>query len=154
MPFGLTNAPSTFQTLMNEILCKFLRKFILVFFYDILVYSSTWQEHCKHLTQTLEILRQHQLFVKKEKCQFGMQVIKYLGHIISKNGVAVDPEKIFAMVDWPLPKNPRAMRGFLGLTGYYHKFIKNYGKIASPLTQMLKKDSFTWTPRLQQLSRN
>jgi hypothetical protein len=108
------------------------------------VYSSTWQEHVQHLKLTLKILKEHHLYMKKEKCQFGVQGIKYLGHIISKDWVAVDSEKISAMMSWPLPKPPRAMRGFLGLTSYYRKFIKDYGKIASPLTQMLRKDSFKW----------
>ena len=146
MPFGLTNAPSTFQALMNDVFKEQLRRYVLVFFDDILVYSSTWQEHLKHLQVVLELLRNHELFVKKTKCTFGQQEVHYLGHIISQEGVCVDPEKITAMVQWPLPRSPRAMRGFLGLTGYYRKFIQDYGKIAAPLTQMLRKNSYKWSP--------
>jgi hypothetical protein len=125
MPFGLTNAPSTFQALMNDIFKNQLRKFVLVFFDDILVYSSTMQEHIQHLQITLDILRSHQLHVKREKCQFGQIEVKYLGHVISQEGVLVDSEKVSAMVQWPKPRNLKAMRGFLGLTGYYRKFIQN-----------------------------
>lgn len=150
MPFGLTNAPSTFQSLMNEIFQAHLRKFILVFFDDILIYSKTWTDHIKHLQIAFSILRSHKLFVKKEKCSFGHREVKYLGHIVSASGVAVDPEKVAAMVDWPKPNTIKAMRGFLGLTGYYRKFIQDYGKIARPLTQMLKKGCFQWGPQAEE----
>ena len=139
MPFGLSNTPSTFQSLMNEIFKAHLRKFILVFFDDILIYSSTWVEHLKHVRIAFSILRAHHLAVKKEKCQFRQTQIKYLGHIISQNGVKVDPEKIKAMMEWPKPETIKALRGFLGLTGYYRKFIAGYGKIVAPLTDMLQK---------------
>ena len=132
MPFGLSNAPSTFQSLMNEIFKAHLRKFILVFFDDILIYSSTWVEHLKHVRIAFSILLAHQLAVKKEKCQFGQTQIKYLGHIICQNGVKVDPEKIKAMMEWPKPGTIKALRGFLGLMGYYRMFIAGYGKIAAP----------------------
>ena len=118
MPFGLTNAPSTFQALMNDIFKNQLRKFVLVFFNDILVYSSTMREHIQHLQITLDILRSHQLHVKREKCQFGQMEVKYLGHVISQEGVLVDSEKVSAMVQWPKPRNLKAMQGFLGLIGY------------------------------------
>ena len=149
MPFGLTNAPSTFQALMNEVFQQYLRKFVLVFFDDILVYSTTWQEHVQHLQVVLETLQRHQLHVKRSKCEFGQQRVQYLGHIISAEGVSVDPDKVVAMVQWPKPHNPKSMRGFLGLTGYYRKFIQSYGKIAAPLTQMLKKNSFVWSPKAE-----
>ncbi|XP_016467122.2 uncharacterized protein LOC107789765 [Nicotiana tabacum] len=115
MPFGLTNAPSTFQSLMNEVFKKYLRKFILVFFYDTLIYSKDWDEHMKHLELVFSILKHHQLFVKMEKCQFGQREVRYLGHVISNQGVVVDPEKIEVVMSWPKPTNPKAMRGFLGL---------------------------------------
>jgi hypothetical protein len=118
MPFGLTNAPSTFQALMNDIFKNQLRKFVLVFFDDILVYSSTMREHIQHLQITLDILQSHQLHVKREKCQFGQMEVKYLGHVISQEGVLVDSEKVSAMVQWPKPRNLKAMQGFLGLIGY------------------------------------
>ncbi|KAL2232627.1 UNVERIFIED_CONTAM: Transposon Ty3-G Gag-Pol polyprotein [Sesamum indicum] len=121
MPFGLCNAPSTFQALMNSIFEPYLRKFVLVFFYDILIYSKTWEEHLRHISE-----------------------VEYLGHIISMEGVATDPQKIESMINWPIPTSVKALRGFLGLTGYYRKFIRNYGIISKPLTALLKKDAFKW----------
>lgn len=150
MPFGLTNAPSTFQGLMKDVFRPFLRKFVLVFFDDILVYSRNLEEHKGHLRKVLNTLRQHQLYVKRSKCRFACTEIDYLGHLISVQGVRANPEKIAAMLEWPLPKNLKALRGFLGLIGYYRKFIQRYGLIATPLTQLLKKNSFSWTKETTQ----
>jgi hypothetical protein len=150
MPFGLCNAPSTFQSLMNHVFRPFLRHFVLVFFDDILIYSKTWKDHLTHVDQVLSLLTQHQLFLKQSKCAFGASEVEYLGHLVGKDGVRVDPKKIEAMQDWPHPKTLKSLRGFLGLTGYYRKFVKNYGKIAAPLTALLKKNSFNWTPAAAQ----
>lgn len=145
MPFGLTNAPSTFQSLMNHVFRPHLRKFILVFFDDILVFSKDFSTHLIHLETTLAILRHHKLFGKKSKYRFGCKEVDYLGHIVSELGVKADPEKIQAMIDWPFPTTIKSLRGILGLTGYYGKFIKGYGSIAAPLTDMLRKNAFQWT---------
>lgn len=144
MSFGLTNAPSMFQSLMNDVFKECLHKFILVFVDDILIYSKTWADHLEHLHIALLILRANKLFVKKEKCSFGQEEVKYLGHIISINGVVVDPKKVAAILNWPKLATIKALRGFLGLTGYYRKFIQNYGKITRSLTDMLKKGNFKW----------
>lgn len=117
MPFGLTNAPSTFQATMNRIFRPHLRKFVAVFFDDILVYSGTLLEHAMHLTVVLQTLQDHTFYAKMSKCTFAQRSVEYLGHIISFSGVQVDPKKISAIVDWPPPKNVKQLRGFLGLTG-------------------------------------
>ncbi|XP_026458654.1 uncharacterized protein LOC113359193 [Papaver somniferum] len=145
MPFGLTNAPTTFQALMNEVFRPALRKFIPVFFDDILIYSKTMSEHMEHLKYTFSLLRQHKFYAKMTKFCFGQSSLEYLGHIITAAGVCADPSKIACMQSWPTPSTLKELRGFLGLTGYYRKFVKNYGAISKPLTDLLKKNSFLWT---------
>jgi hypothetical protein len=145
MPFGLCNAPATFQALMNDILRPFLRRFVLVFFDDILIYSTTWTDHLRHVRAVLDVLHQHRLFVKRSKCEFGADSISYLGHIISASGVAMDPAKVQAVADWPVPRSARVVRGFLGLAGYYRKFVKEFGSVAAPLTALLRKEGFSWS---------
>ena len=134
MPFGLSNAPSTFQALMNLVLKPFLRRSVLVFFDDILVYSSTWTEHLQHLRAVLDVLREHRLHLKRSKCSFATSSVHYLGHVITAEGVAMDTTKVVAVQSWPQPRSVRGLRGFLGLAGYYRRFIKDYGTITAPLT--------------------
>jgi hypothetical protein len=145
LAFGLTNAPSTFQSLMNGILKPFIRKFVLVFFNDILVFSSSWAEHLQLVKQVFEVLREHKLTLKRPKCSFGEESVAYLGHIISEAGVAMDPAKVTVVETWPRPRTLRALRGFLGLTGYYRKFIAGYGTVTGPLTTLLKREAFRWS---------
>lgn len=146
MPFGLTNAPATFQSIMNLIFAALLRKGVLVFMDDILVYSSSLEEHVKLLQEVFDILRHHQFYIKLSKCAFAQSEVEYLGHCISSLGVATEKSKIVAVEQWPVPVNVKELRGFLGLTGYYRKFIKHYGLICKPLTKLLKKGiPFVWT---------
>ncbi|XP_050387420.1 uncharacterized protein LOC126803710 [Argentina anserina] len=146
MPFGLSNAPSTFQALMNDLLKMFLRKCVLVFFDDILIYSKDLESHMQHLEMVFRILHDNKLKLKESKCVFAQHKVQYLGHVISGEGVAADPEKITCLLNWPKPTTVKAMRGFLGLAGYYRRLVRNFGIIAQPLTQMLKANQFQWSP--------
>ena len=144
MPFGLSNAPSTFQSLMNDVIKPFLRKFVPVFFDDILAYGPNLSLHLKIV---LQALLDNKLFAKRSKCAFACSEVEYLGHIIFGKGVQADSKKTVAMLDWSIPKTVKSLRGFLGLTGYYRKFIRNYGIIAAPLTDLLKNDAFEWNDK-------
>jgi hypothetical protein len=144
MPFGLTNAPATFQALMNDVLRPYLRRFVLVFFDDILIYITSWVEHLQHIAIVFNELRAHRLHLKRSKYSFGMTSVAYLGHVISADGMAMDVDKVAAVAAWPTPHLPCALRGFLGLAGYYQKFIRDFGLIASPLTRLLRRNAFAW----------
>lgn len=151
MPFGLTSAPATFQSCMNSILSPLLRRFVLVFVDDILIYSKTLPEHVKHLQIVLQILTTHQLKVKKSKCSFAQQRLAYLGHIMSPNGVSTDEDKIQAVSNWPTPTSVKELRGFLGLAGYYQKFVRHYGLLSKPLTNLLRKGQlYIWIAETEQ----
>ena len=141
MPFGLTNAPSTFQGFMNSI----FKPFLLVFFYDILIYNKSWVDHVQHVDRVLQLLEEEQLYAKPSKCFFGVHEVEYLGHIVSHEGVKEDPNKIKSIKEWIIPTTSSHLRRFLGLTGHYRKFVKNYGRITTPLMALLKKDAFYWT---------
>jgi hypothetical protein len=146
MAYGLTGAPATFQGLMNTILQPLLRRGVLVFIDDILIYSKDLQSHLALLRQVFLILTQHQLKIKRSKCKFLQPQLVYLGHEISGAGVTTDQKNIVAVAKWPSPENLKQVRGFLGLVGYYRKFVRNFGIISRPLTDLLKKSSvFCWT---------
>lgn len=146
MAFGLTGAPATFQAEMNRTLAPLLRKCALVFFDDILIYSSTYKDHLSHLQQVLQLLADNQWKVKMSKCEFAQSSIHYLGHVISADGVATDESKIAAVRDWPVPQDVKQLRSFLGLAGYYRKYVRNYASISKPLTVLLHKNiPFIWT---------
>jgi len=132
---------------MNHIFCHYLKKFILVFFDDMLVYNPSLEQHLCHLRTTFQILMSNQLFVKKSKCTFTEGKVEYLGHIITGEGVTTDLKKITAMVEWPIPKTIKELKGFLGLTCYYRKFIRNYGVINKSLTELLRQNGFEWNAK-------
>nr|AAM00970.1 Putative retroelement [Oryza sativa Japonica Group]ABB47126.1 retrotransposon protein, putative, Ty3-gypsy subclass [Oryza sativa Japonica Group] len=146
MSFGLTNAPAFFMNLMNKVFMEFLDKFVVVFIDDILIYSKSEEEHEQHLRLVLEKLKEHQLYAKFSKCDFWLTEVKFLGHVITAQGVAVDPSNVESVTKWTPPKTVSQIRSFLGLAGYYRRFIENFSRIARPMTQLLKKDEkFKWT---------
>ncbi len=144
MPFGLTNAPATFCTLMNDIFREWLNDFVVVYIDDILIYSSSLEKHVEHLWKVFQKLRENKLYAKIEKCKFGVTKVDFLGHRITQEGLKIDDHKVKAIVDWEPPKLVSALRSFLGLASYYHKFIKNFVKIAAPLTNLMKKFAITY----------
>ncbi|KAJ0914366.1 putative nucleotidyltransferase, Ribonuclease H [Helianthus annuus] len=145
MPFGLTNAPAVFMDLMNRVCKPYLDKFVIVFIDDILIYSKTKAEHEQHLRAILELLKKEQLYAKFSKCEFWLREVQFLGHVVNGDGIHVDPTKIEAIKDWETPKTPTEIRQFLGLAGYYRRFIENFSKIAQPLTLLTQKDrKFDW----------
>eukprot|EP00253_Pinus_taeda_P008664 PITA_08664 len=147
LPFGLTNAPATFMCLMNSIFHQYLDRFVLISIDDILIYSRTVEEHQEHLRMVLQTLREHQLYAKFSKCDFLQEEIQYLGHVITKDGIVVDPEKIKAIMEWPVPKDVADIRSFMGLAGFYRRFVKGFSKVAFPITSLQKKGrAFQWTP--------
>jgi len=146
MPFGLTNAPAVFMDQMNRTFHEYLDSCVVVFIDDILVYSKDEAEHEKHLRLVLDVLRKQKWFAKLSNCEFWLKEVAFLGHVINKEGVKVDPEKIKAVVEWESPKNVSEVRSFLGLAGYYRRFVKDFSMIAQPMTKLMRKDhKFKWT---------
>jgi hypothetical protein len=141
LSFGLTNAPAYFMSMMNKVFMEYLDKFVVVFIDDILVLSKSEEEHEEHLRLVLEKLREHQLYAKFSKCEFWLKEVGFLGHVISGEGITVDPSKVVAVTDWEAPTTVKEIRSFLGLAGYYRRFIENFSKIAKPMTELLKKEA-------------
>ena len=151
MPFGLTNAPAVFMDLMNRVFRFYLDKCVVVFIDDILVYSSSYLEHEKHLRKVLEILRENKLYAKLDKCEFWLKEVIFLGHVISAGGICVDPGKVEAVLKWEKPTNVTEIRSFLGLAGYYRRFIEGFSTIASPLTKLTRKEvRFNWSKECEE----
>ncbi|GJR97607.1 putative nucleotidyltransferase, ribonuclease H [Tanacetum coccineum] len=134
MPFGLTNAPTVFKDLMNRVCRPYLNKFVIVFIEDILIYSMSKEEHEAHLKLILELLEKEKLFEKFSKCKFWLQEVRFLGHVVNNEGIHVDPSNIEAVNKWNPPKTPTEIHSFLGLAGYYSRFIANFSKNAKSLT--------------------
>ncbi|KAK1686509.1 hypothetical protein QYE76_047357 [Lolium multiflorum] len=131
---------------MNKIFMPYLDKFVIVFIDDILIYSKDKAEHAEHLRLVLQTLRKHQLYAKFNKCEFWLDQVEFLGHVISKYGIAVNPSKVAAVLDWKAPKTVKEIRGFLGMAGYYRRFIEGFSKIAGPMTKLLRKNTpFVWS---------
>jgi hypothetical protein len=147
MPFGLTNAPATFQSVMNDVFRPHLRDFVVVYLDDILIYSKTEEEHQKHVQIVLDLLRKEKFYACLDKSTFAQQECKFLGRIISKDGVKVDPRKIEAVRDWPIPKDQHQVRSFLGLANYFRRFIQGFSTLAAPLSALTRaKATYEWTP--------
>ncbi|GJS40841.1 putative reverse transcriptase domain-containing protein [Tanacetum coccineum] len=145
MRFGLTNAPAIFMDLMNRVCKPYLDKFVIVFIDDILIYSKNKKEHEEHLKAILELLKKEELYAKFSKCEFWIPKVQFLGHVIDSQGIHVDPAKIESIKDWASPKTPMEIRQFLGLAGYYRRFIEGFSKIAKPMTKLTqKKVAFEW----------
>ena len=144
--FGLTNTPAAFMDLMNRVFVKYLDKFIIVFIDDILVYSKTPEEHEEHLRVTLQLLRDSKLYAKFSKCDFWLSEVHFLGHVVSKEGVSVDPAKVEAVSKWAAPTSVTEIRSFLGLAGYYRRFVEGFSKIAALLIALTRKGKkYEWT---------
>jgi hypothetical protein len=150
MSFGLTNALVYFMYLMNKVFMEYIDKFVVVFIDDILVFSRNEEEHEEHLTMVLQKLREHQLYAKFSKCDFWLTEVSFLGHIITDGGIAMDPSKVQDVLNWNPPKNVPEIRSFLGLAGYYRRFIEGFSKIVKPLTSLLEKGKeFKWDDKCQ-----
>ena len=145
MPFGLTNAPSTFMRLMNDVLCSFIGKFVVVYFDDILIYIKSLDEHSEHLRAVFSALREARLFANLKKCTFCTNRVAFLGYVVTPQGIEVDEAKVHAIQSWPTPSTVTQVQSFLGLTGFYRRFVKDFSTIATPLNELTKKGvSFPW----------
>ncbi|WVZ82821.1 hypothetical protein U9M48_030037 [Paspalum notatum var. saurae] len=151
MSFGLTNAPAFFMYMMNSVFMNELDKFVVVFIDDILIYSENEKEHGEHLRIVLARLREHKLYAKFSKCAFWLKEVGFLGHVLSEKGVAVDPSKVEAVLNWKQPESVTEIRSFLGLASYDRRFIKDFSKIAKPMTSLTKKNvKFIWSPKCEE----
>ena len=150
MSFGLTNLPATFMDLKNRVFRSYVDQFVMVFIDDILVYSKDRKDHDTHLRVVLETLRKEQLYAKLRKCEFWLREVSFLGHIVSEEGIRADPNKIEVIIEWKPPRNVMKVRSFLGLAGYYRRFVKGCLMISAPITRLLQKNvRFEWSEKFQ-----
>ena len=150
MPFGLTNEPAAFLDLMHRVFQPYLDQFVVVFVDETLIYSQLEEEHEDHLRNFLQLLRDYQLYAKFSKCEFWLTEVRFLGHVVSTSGVSVDPEKVEAMMSWERPKSVFEIRSFLGLAGYYKRFIEDFSRLAAPMTRLTHKEvKFEWNDLCQ-----
>jgi hypothetical protein len=150
MSFGLTNAPAYFMNLMNKVFMEYLDRFVVVFIDDILGYSKNDSDHEEHLRMVLQKLRDNRLYANFSKCEFWIDEVPFIGHIISNGGISVDPAKVWEIVAWSIPRTVTEVRSFLGLAGYYRRFIEGFSKIAKTMTSLLEKEKkFKWTWKCQ-----
>ena len=151
MPFGLTNAPAAFMDLMHRVFQPYLDQFVVVFVDDILIYSQSKREHEYYLRIVLQLLRDHQLYTKFNKCEFWLTEVRLLGHVVSASGVSVDPENVEAVMSWERPKSVFEIHSFLGLAGYYRRFIEDFSRLAAPMTRLTQKEvKFDWDDRCKE----
>ena len=149
LSFGLTNAPATFQAVMNDVLRPVIGKFALVYLDDILIFSKNIAEHAEHLRAVLQLLREHELYAKMSKCTFAQPELEFLGHILGRDGLRVDPRKTAFVAEWPIPQDVSQLRSFLGMAIYFRKFIHHYAQRTLVLTRLLRKDRigrWDWSP--------
>jgi hypothetical protein len=155
MPFGLCNAPATFQRTMDKVLQRIKDKFVLVYLDDVIIFSKTFEEHIQHVEEVMKRIRDANLRLKAEKCYFAAKVLQFLGHVVGKDGVKPNPEKVDKMINYSEPKNIRELREVLGLFSYYRRFIKDFAQIANPLYKLLKRDiPYMWTQDQQKAFEN
>jgi hypothetical protein len=150
MSFELTNAPAYFMNLTNKVFMEYLEKFVVVFIDDILIFSKNKEKHAEHLRLVLQKLREHKLYAKKSKCEFWLKKVSFMGHVVSNGGIVVDPSKVHDVLNSKVPTNVSEIHSFLGLAGYYMRFIKGFSKLAKPMTALLEKNAkFVWSDKCQ-----
>ena len=150
MTFGLTNAPTSFMDLMNHVLKPYVDQFVMVFIEDILVYSKDRENHDTHLRVVLETLKKERLYAKLSKCEFWLREVSFLGHIVSGEGLQVDPKKVEVIIELKTPRNVTKVRSFLGLAGYFKRFVKEFSMTGALMTRLLQKNvKFEWSEKCQ-----
>ena len=155
LAFGLTNAPATFQNVMSDVFRQHLGKFVLVYLDDILIFSKSPEEHAEHLKVVLDLLRKHEFYAKMSKCEFNKPELQFLGHIVGRDVIKMDPQKTAVIDQWPVPKDVHQLRSFVGLATYFRRFVQGFSKLVSPMTDLLRgKSPWDWSEKCQQAFQN